>query len=69
MELVSILLAFTRALMCGDWSLYMSTFKSMMPWFAAYDHTHYTRWRAVFIADMELLAQTSTRGLQGLPRG
>ena len=35
MDLVSILLAFTRALRCGDWKLYMSAFKSMMPWFAA----------------------------------
>jgi hypothetical protein len=40
MELVSILLAFTRALRNGIWSLYISTFKSMMPWFAVYDHTH-----------------------------
>ena len=36
MELVIIVLAFTQALSCGDWNLYMSTFKSMTPWFAAY---------------------------------
>ena len=69
MDLVSILLAFTRALRCGDWKLYMSAFKSMMPWFAAYDHTHYTRWGAVFIADMENLAQTAPRVYQGFLDG
>lgn len=69
MEHVSILLAFTRALRCGDWKLYMSTFKSMMPWFAAYDHTHYTRWGAVFIADMELLAETAPEVYQGFLDG
>ena len=69
MDLVSILLAFTQALRCGDWKLYMSAFKSMMPWFAAYDHTHYTRWGAVFIADMENLAQTAPRVYQGFLDG
>ena len=69
MDLVSILLAFTRELRCGDWKLYMSAFKSMMPWFAAYDHTHYTRWGAVFIADMEHLAQTAPRVYQGFLDG
>lgn len=65
MVLVSILLAFTRVLRCGDWKLYMSAFKCMIPWFAAYDHTHYTRWGAVFIADMEHLAQTAPQVYKG----
>ncbi len=69
MDLVSTLLAFTWALRCGDWKLYMSAFKSMMPWFAAYDHTHYTRWGAVFIADMEHLAQTAPGVYQGFLDG
>lgn len=69
MDLVSILLAFTWALRCGDWNLYMSAFKSMMPWFAAYDHTHYTRWGAAFIADMEHLAQTVPQVYKGFLDG
>ena len=69
MDLVSIFLAFTRALRCGDWKLYMSAFKRMMPWFAAYDHTHYTRWGGVFIADMEHLAQTTPQVYQGFLDG
>ena len=23
----------------------------MLPWFAIYDHTHYTRWGTIFLAD------------------
>ena len=51
MQLVSIQLAFTRAIAIrvGDWHLYLSSFAEMMPWFARYDHTHYTRWGAVFL--------------------
>ena len=69
MDLVSILLAFTRALRCGDWQLYIAAFKSMMPWFAVYDHTNYTRWGAVFIADMEQLAQTAPEVHEGFLQG
>ena len=55
MQLVSILLAFTRAIWIGDWHLYLSSFAEVLPWFARYDHTHYTRWGAVFLADMHQL--------------
>lgn len=47
----------------------MSAFKSMMPWFASYDHTHFTRWGAVFIADMEHLAQTAQQVYEGFLDG
>ena len=40
-----------------------------MPRFAAYDHTHYTRWVAVFIADMEHLTQTAPQVYQGFLDG
>lgn len=69
MDLVSILLAFTQALRCGGWKLYMLAFKSTMPWFAAYDHTHYTRCGAVFIADMEHLSKTAPQVYQGILDG
>ncbi|KAE8295723.1 hypothetical protein D5F01_LYC06660 [Larimichthys crocea] len=41
----------------------------MMPWFAAYDHTHYTRWGAVFVADMEHLVQTAPQVYEGFLGG
>ena len=69
MKLVSILLAFTRAMSCGDWNLYLPAFKSMITWFAVYDHTHYTRWGAVFIADMESLHLSAPEDYQDFMRG
>ena len=44
MELISILLTITRSLRCGDWHLYLSPFKGMLPWFAVYDHLNHTKW-------------------------
>ena len=43
MQLVSILLKFTQAARDGNWALYLSAFVEMLPWFALYDHTNYTR--------------------------
>lgn len=59
MNLVSILLRFTRALREGDWKLFLSSFAEMLPWFAVFDHVNYTRWGVIFLADMHLLPQTA----------
>ena len=69
MQLVSILLAFTRAIRVGDWHLYLSSFAEMMPWFARYDHTHYTRWGAVFLADMHQLEKNAPEVHRGFLNG
>jgi len=68
-QLVSILLAFTRAIRVGDWHLYLSSFAEMMPWFTRYDHTHYTRWGAVFLADMHQLEKNATDVHRGFLNG
>ena len=39
----------------GDWTLYLSSFAEMLPWFALFDHVHYTRWGVIFLADMKML--------------
>ena len=31
----------------------------MLPYFAAFDHSNYTRWGVIFLADMKMLPQTS----------
>ena len=41
MQLVSILLRFTRAIREGNWDLFLSSFSEMLPWFAAFDHVNY----------------------------
>ena len=69
MNLVSILLRFTRALREGDWELYLSSFAEMLPWFAAYDHVNYTRWGVVYLAEMRLLPQTAPEVYLGFLRG
>jgi hypothetical protein len=55
MEMVSILLMFTRAQRDGSWELYMHSFRLMMPYFFRYDHYNYARWGSVFIAEMDQL--------------
>ena len=48
MKLVTILLRFTRAIREGKWDLYLSSFSEMLPYFAAFDHSNYTRWGLIF---------------------
>ena len=55
MELVLLLLRFTRAFRSGNWELYLTSIAEMIPWFALYDHTHYTSWATVFLADAKQL--------------
>ena len=43
MEMVSILLRFTRAQREGNWDLHLHAFKEMMPYFHAYNHNNYAR--------------------------
>ncbi len=56
--MVSILLGFIRAEREGNWLLHLSTFASMLPWFAIYDHINYTRWGSVYLAYMHQLQVT-----------
>lgn len=55
MEIVSILLTFTRAHRKGIWDLYLHSFTHMLPYFFRYDHLNYARWGSVYIAEMEQL--------------
>ena len=58
MSLVQILLRFIRAEREGNWDLHLSSFAAMLPWFAVYDHTNYTRWGAVYLTDMKNIEVT-----------
>ena len=69
MHLVCILLRFTRAIREGTWELYLSSFAEMLPWFAAFDHTNYTRWGVIFLTDMKLLPRTAPEVCQGFQSG
>ena len=56
LEMVSILLNFTRAQREGNWELFLNSFCSMLPFFFRYDHLNYAKWGSVFIAEMRQLA-------------
>ena len=43
-EMVSILLSFTRAQREGNWYLHIASFKMMIPYFFHYNHQNYARW-------------------------
>eukprot|EP00112_Aurelia_sp_Birch-Aquarium-sp1_P026470 Seg940.1 transcript_id=Seg940.1/GoldUCD/mRNA.D3Y31 product="hypothetical protein" protein_id=Seg940.1/GoldUCD/D3Y31 len=55
MEMVSILLMFTRAQREGNWDLYIASFVRMVPFFYRYDHQNYARWGTIYIAEMKQL--------------
>ena len=58
MWLVQILLWFIRAEREGNWNLHLSSFATMLPGFAVYDHSNYTRWGAIYLADMKNIEET-----------
>ena len=57
MDMVEILLGFIRSSREGNWNLRLETFGAMLPWFAIYDHSNYSRWGPVHLADMKNLEQ------------
>ena len=69
MKLVSILLMFTRAIREVKWDLYLSSFSDMLPYFAAFDHSNYTTWGVILLADMKMLPQTAPEFQQAFERG
>lgn len=52
-------LSFVRSIRTADFALYKQSIKDLLPWFFALDHTHYSRWLSVHLADMLHLAETN----------
>ncbi|KAL8561352.1 hypothetical protein ACOMHN_040430 [Nucella lapillus] len=55
MQMVQILLLFTRAQRDGIWELHLSAFQSMLTYFMRYNHTNYARWGTVYLNEMHQL--------------
>ena len=55
MNMVSILLCFTRAQRDGLWDVHLYAFKRMLPFLFRYDHINYARWGTVYLAEMSVL--------------
>ena len=59
LKMVEILLNFIRAQRTSDWTLHVQSFSAMLSWLTVYDHTNYTRWGPVYLADMKALEVTA----------
>ena len=57
MDMISILLQFTRAQRDGIWDLHLHSFSLMLPYFMRYDHLNYARWGPVYLAEMHQLPE------------
>ena len=69
MDQVGVLLRLTRALRSGDWKLYLASFAEMIPWFHLYDHTNYTRWATIFLADAKHIEERAPVVYEGFLNG
>lgn len=69
MEMVALLLRFTRAIRDGNWTLFLSALADMLRWFAASDHINYTRWGLIFLLDMQQLEETAPAVYEGFKKG
>lgn len=55
MEMVEILLMFTRAQREGNWNLHLHSFQRMIPFFMTYGHTNYAHWGTIYVSEMHQL--------------
>ena len=55
MDMVAILLQYTRAQRDGIWELHLYSFSLMLPYFKRYDHLTYARWGPVYLVEMHQL--------------
>jgi len=66
MQMVEILLHFTRAQREGNWKLHLEAFRCMLPYFMRYNHTNYARWGTIYLNEMhQLPPQVEEEFLQG----
>lgn len=57
-DMVRLALAFIRATREANWNLHLSTVRSFIPWFFAYDHTNYSRYLPAYWLEMQQLSKS-----------
>ncbi|CAC5360780.1 unnamed protein product [Mytilus coruscus] len=57
-EMVELLLLFTRATREGNWELHLACAEKMLPWFFAYDSQNYSRYMSFYLLHMQNLPNT-----------
>ena len=55
MQMVHILLLYTRAQRDDIWYLHLHAFQSMLPYFMRYNQTNYARWGTIYLNEMHQL--------------
>ena len=55
MQMVQLLLHFTRAQREGLWDLHLYAFRAMLPYFMRYNHINYARWGTIYLNEMHQL--------------
>ena len=58
-EMVQLLLLYIRATRTTDWSLHLSSLRSMIPWFFATDRVNYCRYASCYWMEMMCLDRTN----------
>ena len=59
LKLQLLVMSFIRSIRSGDFNLYKTTISLLMPWFFAFNHTHYARLLSVHLCDMLQLQETN----------
>ncbi len=57
MDMVTVLLQYTRAQREAIWDLHLHSFSLMLPYFKRYDHLNYARWGPVYLLEMSQLPE------------
>jgi hypothetical protein len=58
-EMVQLLLLYIRATRTTDWSLHLSSLRSMIPWFFATDRVNYSQYAPCYWLEMMCLEETN----------
>ena len=58
LHMTGLLFNFVHATRTSDWNLHLSVLQEMLPYYAAYDRIHYTRWLPIYLIEMSNLSKT-----------
>lgn len=69
MDMVSLLVRFTRATREGNWCDHLSATREIMPWMFSYDHVNYSRYLPLYWCQMHELQTTCPSAYEKLSNG
>ena len=60
LQLELCVLIYVGPILEGNFQLYIEALTKVHPWFLAFDHTHYSRWKPVHLCDLVALEESHT---------